>query len=181
MSDRRFWEHNSHPGLVLISGVEYDVSRTSDGMIHCPVPTCSSAFKRRTTFKSHIEHHKDILEVPALAPQSNGSGIRNTPQPCTAVTLAEGPFQLSENKAPTAQVISPIRTQRPTKASTSPSNDPGSSLVDVSAISEAASIAVRGVLDTYLQEKLVPLLNNAITQDILPSVLRTLQSSSTRT
>ncbi|KAG2360952.1 hypothetical protein BDR07DRAFT_1486399 [Suillus spraguei] len=188
MSDRRFWEHNSHPGLVLISGVEYDVSRTSDGMIHCPVPTCSNVFKRRSTFKSHIEHHKDILEVPALAPQSNSSDLRNTPQLCvavhphvSAVTFAEGPFQLPDNKAPTAQVISPIRTRRSIKGSTSPSNNPISSLVDVSAISEAGSIALRGILDTYLQEKLVPLLNNAITQDILPSVLRTLQSSSTRT
>lgn len=118
MSDRRFWEHNSRPGLVLISGVEYDVSRTPDGMIHCPVPTCSSVFKRRSTFKSHIEHHKDILEVPALAPQSNSSGLRNAPQQCvavhpqvSAVTLAEGPFQLPDGEAP-ARVISPNLNNR---------------------------------------------------------------------
>ncbi|KAG1844369.1 hypothetical protein F4604DRAFT_1937570 [Suillus subluteus] len=134
MSDRRFWEHNSHPGLVLISGVEYDLSRASDGMINCPVPTCSGAFKRRSTFKTHIEHHKDIL-LPALAPQSNSSDLQDTPRlqaavhpqvpnlphsilansanalpsarTVSTVTPPEGPFQLPDNKAPTTQVISP--------------------------------------------------------------------------
>ncbi|KAG2358663.1 hypothetical protein BDR07DRAFT_1489182 [Suillus spraguei] len=128
MSERRFWEHNSHPGLVIISGVEYDVSRTSDGIIHCPAPTCSGAFKRRSTFKTHVEPHKDIL-LPALAPQSGSSELQVAVHPqvpdlpysilansanalpsvrtVSAVTLAEGRSQLPDNKAHTAQVISP--------------------------------------------------------------------------
>ncbi|KAG2030495.1 hypothetical protein BDR03DRAFT_1017050 [Suillus americanus] len=43
------------------------------------------------------------------------------------------------------------------------------------------STTVRAVLDTYLQENLVPLLHDTITQDVLPSILHALQSSSTVT
>ncbi|KAG2030492.1 hypothetical protein BDR03DRAFT_987039 [Suillus americanus] len=139
MSDRRFWEHNSHPGLVLIAGVMYDLSRT-DGMIHCPVPACSGMFKRRSTFKTHIEH-------PPV-PQSISSGLLNPVQ--LQVALPEGPFQLPDNAAPTA-------------------------------ISEDTSTTICAVLDTYLQENLVPLLHDTITQDVLPSILHALQSSSTVT
>ncbi|KAG2028546.1 hypothetical protein BDR03DRAFT_988365, partial [Suillus americanus] len=64
----------------------------------------------------------------------------------------------------------PIRKRRSTRASAP------SSSADISAISEATSTAVRVVLDSYLQESLVPLLRDVITQNILPSILHAVQS-----
>jgi hypothetical protein len=75
----------------------------------------------------------------------------------------------------------PICKRRSTMASTSSLNHLGSSSVDVSAISEATLITVCVVLDTYLQENLVPLIHDTIAQDVLSSIFHDLQSSSART
>ncbi|KAG1791924.1 uncharacterized protein HD556DRAFT_1444991 [Suillus plorans] len=71
----------------------------------------------------------------------------------------------------------PIRKRRLTGASASSSNQPKSSSADVSGISEATATSIHTLLDAYLRENLGPLLCDAITKDVLPSILHALQSS----